>query len=482
MNIYDNIHGHIPIDPIAEKIINTPEFQRLRYIHQTGLLYLVFPTANHSRFEHSIGTYHLATKMITQLATSQPELGINKEIILLVGLAGLCHDLGHLLFSHLFDDLFLPNLPNYQELCKKTSFVTHEARSIGLLEYIVKKYDIELNKDQLKVIGDLINPKESKYSKWKPKYMIGKWIFQIVSNPLNSIDVDKFDYLTRDTRAVGLKMGFEYSRIIMDARVINDNICYSSHCNDDIYNMFFLRYRLHRQIYNHKVEKAIEIMVIDLLNLIEKELHISNYILEPELMIELVDSFVMSSTLAKTNKDIKLLLDNISMRKFPKIVFQDVSLIKKDIKSFETLLNSMNLADLKIIQFSAGYVGSKANPLKSIQFYSPKTMELIPENKIKNFSLLINQRHREYFTRIYCMNLEKYETIYDNVSKLLIDSKSKKQLDNSEETEEETVIVPQSINESPVVPPLIHEIFPPSISEILPPSISEISIVPPLIS
>jgi hypothetical protein len=70
------------------------------------------------------------------------------------------------------------------------------------------------------------------------------------------------------------------------------------------------------------------------------------------------------------------------MRKFPKIIFQDVSLIKKDIKSFETSLNSMNLADIKIIQFSAGYVGSKSNPLKSIQFYSPKTMELIPENKI----------------------------------------------------------------------------------------------------
>ena len=446
MNIYDNIHGHISIDPISEKIINTPEFQRLRYIHQTGLLYLVFPTANHSRFEHSIGTYHLATKMITQLSTSQPELGINKEIILLVGIAGLCHDLGHLLFSHLFDDLFLPNLPNYQELCKKTPFVTHEARSIGLLEYIVKKYDIELNKDQLKVIGDLINPKESKYSKWKPKYMIGKWIFQIVSNPLNSIDVDKFDYLTRDTRAVGLKMGFEYSRIIMDARVINDNICYSSYCNDDIYNMFFLRYRLHRQIYNHKVEKAIEIMIIDLLNLIEKELNISKYILEPELMIELVDSFVMSSTLAKTNKDIKLLLDKISMRKFPKIVYQDISLLKKDIKSFES---GLDLSQIKIIQFSAGYVGSKANPLKSVQFYSPKTMELIPESKIRNFSLLINQRHREYFTRIYCLDLENYETIYNTISKLMIDNKPKKQLDNSEE-EDEIVLhseIPQSISE-----------------------------------
>ena len=49
--IYDNIHGYIEIDSIAKKIIDTPEFQRLRYIHQTGVLFLVFPTANHSRFE-----------------------------------------------------------------------------------------------------------------------------------------------------------------------------------------------------------------------------------------------------------------------------------------------------------------------------------------------------------------------------------------------------------------------------------------------
>ena len=62
--IYDNIHGYISIDPIARQIIDTPEFQRLRRIHQTGALFLVFPTANHSRFEHSVGTYNLAKKFI----------------------------------------------------------------------------------------------------------------------------------------------------------------------------------------------------------------------------------------------------------------------------------------------------------------------------------------------------------------------------------------------------------------------------------
>ena len=110
---------------------------------------------------------------------------------------------------------------------------------------------------------------------WPKKYKVGKWIFQIISNPLNSIDVDKFDYLLRDTQAVGLKLSFNYSRIIGEARVIDKKICYSSQCSEDIYHMFFIRYRLYRQIYNHKAVKAIEILIIKILFELEKEYKIT---------------------------------------------------------------------------------------------------------------------------------------------------------------------------------------------------------------
>ena len=107
MRIFDNIHGYIELDPIASAIVDTHVFQRLRNIHQTGVLYMVFPTATHSRFEHSVGTYHLANCMIKSIMTKQPDLKITDEIVMLVSVAGSCHDLGHLLFSHLFDDYFL---------------------------------------------------------------------------------------------------------------------------------------------------------------------------------------------------------------------------------------------------------------------------------------------------------------------------------------------------------------------------------------
>jgi len=396
--IYDNIHGDINIDPIAQSIIDTPEFQRLRYIHQTGVLYLVYPTAVHSRYEHSLGVYHLGITMIKKLKEKHPEINISNEIVLLIGIAGLCHDLGHLLFSHLFDDYFLEKLPNYNELKNMTKNVVHENRSIFLLNHIVEKYNINLNKDQLKVIGDLINPKDAKYTKWKSKYQIGEWIMQIISNPINSIDVDKFDYLTRDTKAVGLKYNFNYKRIINEAKIINDKLCYSSQCSEDIYQMFFIRYRLHRQIYNHKTVKAIEILIIKLLFEIEKEHKISNYILDADNMIKLVDHFIWMF-----NNDI---ISKIYFRKIPKLVYQNVSLvpIAFDENKIKEKFGEDNYC---IIRYKAGYVGGKStNPLNKIIFYNIEDNKIISDNKVKSFSLLINQKYQEYFLNIYCTNLE----------------------------------------------------------------------------
>lgn len=400
MRIFDNIHGYIELDEIASKIVDTHVFQRLRNIHQTGVLYMVFPTATHTRFEHSIGTYHLAKVMITSIKMKQPELNITDEIVMLVSIAGLCHDLGHLLFSHLFDDYFLEKLPNITEIKSMTSNWCHENRSIFLLNYIVEQYKIELTSDMIKVISDLINPKESEYNKWKPKYMVGRWIFQIISNPLNSVDVDKFDYLTRDTMAVGLKMGFDYSRIIADAKVINNIICYSSQCSEDIYQMFFLRYRLHRQIYNHKAVKAIEISILKILFEMEKEMNISQYIMEPEKMLELVDSYILSS------KNMK----SVYMRQLPKMVYQDIQLnrIEFDDMKFKEMFKE---SDYNILNFTVGYVGGKKNPLSNVYFYNFKTGNIIPENKVKNFSLLINQKHMEHFIRIYCTNMEVLDSM-----------------------------------------------------------------------
>ncbi|KAF6714557.1 Deoxynucleoside triphosphate triphosphohydrolase SAMHD1, partial [Oryzias melastigma] len=89
----DSIHGHVELHPLLVKIIDTPQFQRLRNLKQLGGGYLVYPGASHNRFEHSIGVAYLAGVLAKTLQENQPELKITVRDILCVQIAGLCHDL-----------------------------------------------------------------------------------------------------------------------------------------------------------------------------------------------------------------------------------------------------------------------------------------------------------------------------------------------------------------------------------------------------
>uniref|UniRef100_A0A3B3R3H6 HD domain-containing protein n=1 Tax=Paramormyrops kingsleyae TaxID=1676925 RepID=A0A3B3R3H6_9TELE len=106
----DSIHGHIWLHPLLVRIINTLQFNRLRNLKQLGGTYFVYPGASHNRFEHSIGVAHLAGRLVRALRKQQPELGISPRDELCVQIAGLCHDLGHGPFSHMFDDMFIKKL------------------------------------------------------------------------------------------------------------------------------------------------------------------------------------------------------------------------------------------------------------------------------------------------------------------------------------------------------------------------------------
>ena len=101
--IFDPIHKYMKLSPICVQIIDTPVFKRLKHLHQLSLCYQVFPGATHKRFEHSLGVAYLSGKLMRSLQKHQPELGITAQDIKLIEVAGLCHDLGHGPFSHLWD-------------------------------------------------------------------------------------------------------------------------------------------------------------------------------------------------------------------------------------------------------------------------------------------------------------------------------------------------------------------------------------------
>ena len=146
----DPVHGHISLDMISLQIIDTRQFQRLRFLKQLGSAYYVFPGASHNRFEHSIGVCHLASEMVESIRSKQPELSISDSDVKCVKLAALCHDLGHGPFSHIFDNEFMP------KICPDEYF-THEMASEDMLDQIVLENELGLEQVELTFIKDLIH-------------------------------------------------------------------------------------------------------------------------------------------------------------------------------------------------------------------------------------------------------------------------------------------------------------------------------------
>ena len=143
--ISDNIHGNIKIHPLLIRIIDTPQFQRLRHLKQLGILHYIYPTANHSRFEHSIGCSHLAGVLMSHLCAEQPSLGITKCDELCVRIAGLCHDMGHGPFSHMFEEVIdilevkcwkheMATLKLFDKMLAESDELRAEFRAYGLFD------------------------------------------------------------------------------------------------------------------------------------------------------------------------------------------------------------------------------------------------------------------------------------------------------------------------------------------------------------
>src|SRR5207248_5753183 len=103
--IRDPLWNNIAVDPLAMRLIDTTAFQRLRYVRQLGLAFLVYPGATHSRFEHALGTYHLARRALA-VFEEHPEFGaLQADECTLVRAAALLHDIGHYPFSHALEEI-----------------------------------------------------------------------------------------------------------------------------------------------------------------------------------------------------------------------------------------------------------------------------------------------------------------------------------------------------------------------------------------
>jgi HD superfamily phosphohydrolase len=414
-----NIHGPVRIDPLSLRIINTPEFQRMREIKQLGLCYLVYPTATHTRFEHSIGVYHLAGKVlekIKQLYPNRiffvPELGptvLTDKVIFCIKIAALCHDLGHGPFSHVFDNILLKNIshPNKH----------HEVRSCLITEMLCKReLSDELSIQEIEFIKSIIHPSD---------HHVGA-LYQIVANHRNGIDIDKFDYLLRDTKNLNTYSNFNFDRL-MDEFIIdhNDNIVYPKHCSIDVYELFHTRYIMHKKIYTHKTVILVESMINDMFIKIDPVFRFSKFIDDMSLFCQLTDSSFISyikNTISPypffsinlSDNEMLAISDayhiylNILHRKLYKQIIEihdENNNIKNELEMFVDYLirkhPNLNRNKFQIIKTKVGFIDNKkVNPFDHIFFYDKKENGHIFKANETHIANLINNKHNEIVWRL----------------------------------------------------------------------------------
>ena len=194
--VRDPIYGPIPLDPVACQLIDTPAFQRLRRVQQLSLASLVYPSAMHTRFEHSIGVYHLARSIIQSLERKGELGGVAPDDVRTIPYAALLHDLSQHVAAHLLDEFGVEGV-EHEEVGAKTLGVGQVGEilaSTGIPELAGR-------------IGDIINQRSS--------------------NPLAGIvagncDADKMDYIARDAYHCGLPIGFDQQHLREAITLIKD--------------------------------------------------------------------------------------------------------------------------------------------------------------------------------------------------------------------------------------------------------------------
>lgn len=252
----DVIHGYIKISPTCVKIIDTPEFQRLRNVKQLGFVYFVYPSANHTRFEHCIGVSYLAGKMARQLLKPFSYDKAVKEVwIKCTEVAGLCHDLGHGPFSH-DSELFLGKGEKHEQI---------SIRRFNEMWNRHEKIRNCINLEEREIVKAMILPEEHKHI--IDKYPDKEFMFLIVSNDKNGIDVDKWDYLARDAFYLGQNKTFNYRQLIAHAKALKVNgtwnICYPIKLKEHIQQIYHLRRWNFTHAYQHRVVLNISSMFED---------------------------------------------------------------------------------------------------------------------------------------------------------------------------------------------------------------------------
>jgi len=219
-SIKDSVHDHIEVEGVAEELLDTPLLQRLRRVRQLGTVSLAYPSANHTRFEHSLGVYHLANRALSSL-------GVDGRVAERVRAAALLHDTGHGPFSHNLEALIHRHTNRYHD-------EIGDLLRDGEVARVLDDHDIDPDRVAALVRG------EGRYG-------------QLVSGEL---DVDRMDYLVRDAHHTGVPYGtIDTGRLVRELRYVDGELVLAEGNVQNAESLLLARALMKPAVYNHHVSR-----------------------------------------------------------------------------------------------------------------------------------------------------------------------------------------------------------------------------------
>jgi len=277
--IKDPIYGYVHITDLEKDIIDTRVVQRLRRLRQLAGAEYVYPGANHTRFEHSIGVMYLAGVLAENLPVE-----LSEEDIQMVRIAGLLHDVGHGPFSHIYESLSIKYLEK-----------THE----DLTRWIILESELA---DILSDAG--YSPQKiSKLATGDMREEGKLFLDQIISS---AVDVDKMDFIIRDSYHTGAEYGYvDIFRLIYTMDVLNGNLSVDLTALSSLEAFILARIESFKSIYFHKVARAAQIMLLKAMELAKDEIPLVNFTNIDEYLS--LDDYTVWTMLRKVKKSNELI-------------------------------------------------------------------------------------------------------------------------------------------------------------------------------
>jgi uncharacterized protein len=249
--VRDSLYDLIPLGPREVKLIGTAPFLRLQKVKQLGFVYRIWPGATHTRYEHSLGAYHLAVRALRALLQRGQDgglAGISTSSVQTLVVAALLHDIGHYPFSHTIEELGYP-------------IVQHEKVGRSIIENseiaAILERDYHLSPER---VADFIDPPKN-----KARHADDELLSYLLSGAL---DVDKLDYLPRDARACNVPYGGVDVARLQGALRVHPNvngqrrIVVTHKGISPLYSLIHARQEMYDNIYWHHTSRAMQVMLM----------------------------------------------------------------------------------------------------------------------------------------------------------------------------------------------------------------------------